>query len=393
MTEQTGQTMMYSRDLLLAYCHTQKYEPTIQAIFKTSLATRTLNERPRDVPSTIERSRNLRPEPKKQEQFLTPNNIKGKWKTKGSVSPDPSTSPTTSNFKTVRNAPPGDIKDRQWRPNAVNKENVANAEVPTPNLNPPLTPTLIAKTKPPQNLTAKPTLDPSATPLDFSKSVLDASARKPALEVKENGKFAEEPVINLVSASPETPVSSPAAKPTRSPILSPSGEPLQSPSVTASPKSPKSGSPKIIDEHQLEQRQKQIDYGHQTLGYLRYRLLVPKDKRSRDDPRTPKKSQACSKRSWDGQIKKWRRDLHQWDPEDPVAFMLWLESDFVIQMIKNNMGTELLELLEKIKERAAKFDNSPAPSPSPSPVPRPNSSDQNDGEDLEKEKIVRKLVF
>lgn len=41
---------------------------------------------------------------------------------------------------------------------------------------------------------------------------------------------------------------------------------------------------------------------------------------------TPDPFQVCSKRSWDGQIRKWRRLLHKYDPqgheykEDPVAF-------------------------------------------------------------------------
>lgn len=37
-------------------------------------------------------------------------------------------------------------------------------------------------------------------------------------------------------------------------------------------------------------------------------------KRQKGDPQTPKIHQVCSKRSWDGQIKKWRRLLHQYDP-------------------------------------------------------------------------------
>jgi len=159
-------------------------------------------------------------------------------------------------------------------------------------------------------------------------------------------------------------------------------------------KSPNSTSPKIIDTHQLEQRQKQIEYGHQTLGYIRFRLLVPKEKRTRDDPRTPKKIQACSKRSWDGQIKKWRRDLHKWDPDDPSMFLSWLESDFVNQIIKNNLGPEILDLLQKIKERAAKFENSPEQSPSLSPSPVSHvQNNEKDLDDLEEENIVRKLVF
>ena len=33
-------------------------------------------------------------------------------------------------------------------------------------------------------------------------------------------------------------------------------------------------------------------------------------------PDTPDVTQICSKRSFDGQAKKWRRELHLWDPED-----------------------------------------------------------------------------
>ena len=41
-------------------------------------------------------------------------------------------------------------------------------------------------------------------------------------------------------------------------------------------------------------------------------------------PKTPNKFQVCSKRSWDGQVRKWRRQLHLFDPtpqqlqNDPV---------------------------------------------------------------------------
>jgi hypothetical protein len=35
-------------------------------------------------------------------------------------------------------------------------------------------------------------------------------------------------------------------------------------------------------------------------------------------PRTPDRHQSCSKRSWDGQIRKWRKLLHQWDTVPPV---------------------------------------------------------------------------
>eukprot|EP01018_Ginkgo_biloba_P038674 Gb_11751 [translate_table: standard] len=68
------------------------------------------------------------------------------------------------------------------------------------------------------------------------------------------------------------------------------------------------------DAHKLSQRQKQIDYGKNTLGYERYVELVPRSQRKRCHPQTPDTKQVCSKRSWDGQVKKWRRLLHEFDP-------------------------------------------------------------------------------
>jgi len=74
------------------------------------------------------------------------------------------------------------------------------------------------------------------------------------------------------------------------------------------------------DPVRLRQRQKQIDYGKNTRGYERYMELVPKHRRRRSDPRTPDKHQKYSKRAWDGLVRKWRRDLHRWDPpEDLLA--------------------------------------------------------------------------
>jgi len=69
------------------------------------------------------------------------------------------------------------------------------------------------------------------------------------------------------------------------------------------------------DEHRLGQRQKQIDYGKATVGYNHYLDLVPRKNRNKEEPRTPDKHQMCSKRSWDGQVRKWRRLLHSYDPE------------------------------------------------------------------------------
>jgi hypothetical protein len=69
-----------------------------------------------------------------------------------------------------------------------------------------------------------------------------------------------------------------------------------------------------LTPHRLAIRQKQIDYGKNTVGYDEYLLRVPKEKRSFRDPQTPDIHSVCSRRSWDGQIKKWRRLLHAYDP-------------------------------------------------------------------------------
>lgn len=76
----------------------------------------------------------------------------------------------------------------------------------------------------------------------------------------------------------------------------------------------------------MRAREKQIAFGKNTLGYQRYTDAVPRHARTREHPRTPDVHQVCSKRSWDGQVRKWRRALHVYDPpaedgeENAVAF-------------------------------------------------------------------------
>jgi hypothetical protein len=65
------------------------------------------------------------------------------------------------------------------------------------------------------------------------------------------------------------------------------------------------------DHHRIAQRQKQIDYGKNTLAYDAFVAAVPRSERRREHPATPPVTQLCSKRSYDGQVKKWRRMLHE----------------------------------------------------------------------------------
>lgn len=65
----------------------------------------------------------------------------------------------------------------------------------------------------------------------------------------------------------------------------------------------------------LERRQKQIDYGKNTLGYENYIKQVSRDKRTKEHPKTPPKHVKYSRRAWDGLVKVWRKKLHCFDPD------------------------------------------------------------------------------
>lgn len=93
------------------------------------------------------------------------------------------------------------------------------------------------------------------------------------------------------------------------------------------------------DTHRLSQRQRQVDFGKNTLGYERYTELVPRIKRKAKDPQTPNPKQVCSKRSWDGQIRKWRRLLHVYDP--PSEDGEEIAEDFsILKLHKSNLRND-----------------------------------------------------
>jgi len=143
------------------------------------------------------------------------------------------------------------------------------------------------------------------------------------------------------------------------------------------------------DPHRLSQRQKQITYGYRTLGYLRYRLLVPRDKRRKEHPRTPRKEQICSKRSWDGQVKKWRRELHKWDPAPDSGFQELLTADILESIFEGVPG--ISELIKGLKEKLAQGTLGELEAEDAEESEGPNVS--VDSPPTTKPSIVRTLVF
>lgn len=66
----------------------------------------------------------------------------------------------------------------------------------------------------------------------------------------------------------------------------------------------------------LRKRQKRINFGKVTEEYQRYIIELPHKSREPFHPRTPNKFRKCSRRKFDGLIKKWRKLLHAFD-ENP----------------------------------------------------------------------------
>jgi len=110
--------------------------------------------------------------------------------------------------------------------------------------------------------------------------------------------------------------------------------------------------PRESDDHRLSQRQKQIDYGKNTVGYENFIKLITKEKRLKEHPRTPDKYQVCSKRAWDGQVRKWRRQLHAYDPEGEL-------SDDDAEIIDQNEQQDLIDQLDELANATLEMNITP----------------------------------
>ncbi|CAG5098102.1 Oidioi.mRNA.OKI2018_I69.XSR.g15373.t2.cds [Oikopleura dioica] len=66
------------------------------------------------------------------------------------------------------------------------------------------------------------------------------------------------------------------------------------------------------DPRTLERREQQIEYGKVLNDYMEYIEAVPKSERVKGQPVTPRKDQVISRRNFDNQIRKWKRQIHFW---------------------------------------------------------------------------------
>lgn len=88
----------------------------------------------------------------------------------------------------------------------------------------------------------------------------------------------------------------------------------------------RSRSPKPIeienDADVLIRRQKDVDYGKNTVEYHEYIENVTKQQRKNEQPWTPDKYEKMTRRNWDKQVKIWRKQLHHWRNPKPVKELM-----------------------------------------------------------------------
>ncbi|OZC07042.1 hypothetical protein X798_05969 [Onchocerca flexuosa] len=78
------------------------------------------------------------------------------------------------------------------------------------------------------------------------------------------------------------------------------------------------------DEVTLLRRSKEIEKAKEKPVYLKYLKKVPRHARTKDMPKTPNKYIQYSRRSWDKQVRLWKRRLYEWADEEPTQSCLSL---------------------------------------------------------------------
>jgi len=90
----------------------------------------------------------------------------------------------------------------------------------------------------------------------------------------------------------------------------------------------------------LARRQKQIDFGKSTMAYKRYIAKVDRRSRVYPMPQTPDKNRVLSRRHWDGAVKLWKLQIHDWDKKENPELV----------EIENSAEAAVKEDLDKIRK-------------------------------------------
>ncbi|EFO17656.1 hypothetical protein LOAG_10843 [Loa loa] len=78
------------------------------------------------------------------------------------------------------------------------------------------------------------------------------------------------------------------------------------------------------DETTLLRRSKEIEKAKEKPVYAKYLAKVPRHARTKNMPKTPNKYIQYSRRSWDKQMRLWKRRLYEWADEEPTKSCLSL---------------------------------------------------------------------
>lgn len=171
----------------------------------------------------------------------------------------------------------------------------------------------------------------------------------------ENAKLSDEAIFRKPTSSPS--LSRSSSRSSIRSISTTSEPPLKRRNETRAPVEYEN------DQQVISRRQKQLDYGKNTIGYQAYLTKVPKSNRSRENPVTPDKFVKYSRRSWDQQVKIWRKKIHEFDPPEVIHYQSKPESSHLREVKKHlnfddssPVNYEKASVSEKASENEVPFD-------------------------------------